>query len=85
MHPLLAPEKPKNLSLEVLTPAYMDLSVRYVNVSLYWDPPDHTHEGNDVLRYVLAYRKEPPYGAAQEISKHRDVLNISSVRYFLLS
>ncbi|XP_060592583.1 fibroblast growth factor receptor 3-like, partial [Ruditapes philippinarum] len=70
-HSVCAPEKPKNLTLEVLTPAHMDLNVKFVNVSLLWEPPDHTHNGNDVLRYILVYRKEPPFDVAKHLEPHK--------------
>ncbi|XP_045188637.2 angiopoietin-1 receptor-like isoform X2 [Mercenaria mercenaria] len=70
-HSVCAPEKPHNLTLDVLTPSHKDVNVRYVNVTLSWEAPTQTHNGDDVLRYILVYRKEPPYDVAKHLEPHK--------------
>lgn len=76
-HSVCAPEKPKNLTLEVLTPFYENINVPYINVTLSWEPPDYTHGGNDVIGYNLVYRKEPPYNVARHLQPHKAELNLN--------
>lgn len=74
-----APEKPRNITLDILTISHKDINVRYVNATLSWIPPEHTNNGGDVLRYILVYRKEPPYDVVKHLEPHKAERIINNV------
>lgn len=82
---LSAPEKPRNLTLQVLTPDHKNMNVKFINVKLSWQPPVNTRNGSDIIRYILLYRKEPPYDVVNRIEPHNAKIIVNDVGLFHFS
>ena len=80
-----APEAPGNIKLTILTANPKEYDVDYVNTTISWDPPAHTNHGEEIIQYVVEWRKEPPIQAAHLIVDHHGKLQINAVSTMVLN